>query len=1134
MGAEVEGDAIRSALPDTIIGIGGAGKNILYRYLNTDWILEEAIEPREGQHPDGFSAYAIDTAIEDQETDEAMEAQVNKRIGEMATDIEGLEPAFVQNKTKLTYINPIDEIDDRYLTDIGLTATNNVREIAELSGIRAWWLEQNKQLAGDGDYATGVVRRRALSKALYFATQSSSQSFERINENPGDHIAIIVGLGGGTGSGMFLDLARSLRKQNRSVVLYAIIPSKKENDRKRGNAYAALSELEYLSLTGNNPFTNVVLFPFDEPRKLADKTEFYDAVVQSIVANANMSDEVRSVLDSSTGDGPPPYAPFTVAVPKTLHYNIGDIEEAKSGLDEFTESRIEALETEHALYDSLAQFIQENVGGKAWRLLEQTNDGDEPVDTEEFRLTSEEVDELWERIEDIKGILESDEYDYVGYETLEGWEEFITENEAKVKNEESIPEEEKLRSLVLELSRRGTEYEVDGTGDDEDDEQFGEMMQKELGAIRKRVNLFRTMRLLDEPIKSGVGDALDEGTSRMSGGSDVKDRIRAVQDESEALETNIDVLTGVAETIENEDLFTRYRRQWWDSVEGKLSSYLVVRRDGERVRQLLSDLDDAIEDAVEQINEEDEAAFLPVDLEFDGFRELNDRLDEMGIDADVTIDEEVIEGTVEAAGDARREWLQANSLGFIKRKFTSALQEHETEYDRCMNSIDTELLSVSPSVGADITDADYYCTYSGESQFDRLETQVANKEQELLAEIVSSFENALMNPPIDTDWFEARSEFEEWAGEEPTLTWPGDVTEYPNSLRTELDRLDPTEADVQSVKNEFDRQPNEAVQQPGGVVYKAFRSAVFEPIETLRNEYRDDKSEIDEEVARLTELLRIVQNEGDEWSEAHDSRMEKPARVADTQVSTSMFRVNRHPHGETSIRSKDHIGETNFLESDSEEHDALLRTFWESIANDAADGTALTGLVTGHLTATRDEQDVERPTHKGTFIGNVFMSRACQRSDDPAGGVYERTKDRFDDGEIYFEDNQNGYAAVARPFGPKWDVSLTTFIGGVFLDNLEPVVDTAHGYKTGYEDQVTKLDQNVRVRHVHGLDGLDREIASDGWGAYVWRRSLFNLRNGSDRDTFLDMTNEKVAQHIREDRLTVEKFRSTVDLTGDE
>lgn len=248
----------------TIIGLGGCGKTLLQKISEHDWFLEHYIQGYQSH----LKLYSIDTATSELPDD-------RKRIADLESHVRNLtQPGNTGTVNCAHYDLPsiatVTTIPD-------LIASPVVEQIRANDKERVWWLndpehgiEFNDLCNLDGrlrdGFEGGVYRMRAVSKAAYVkATTLAPSRFASIFEGTGT-VAIIVGIGGGTGSGMFIDLAKTIHRANptRPIWLFAILPSSGEGEHEQLNASVALTEIEYLRLhQEENPFTHVFLTSLD-------------------------------------------------------------------------------------------------------------------------------------------------------------------------------------------------------------------------------------------------------------------------------------------------------------------------------------------------------------------------------------------------------------------------------------------------------------------------------------------------------------------------------------------------------------------------------------------------------------------------------------------------------------------------------------------------------------------------------------------------------------------------------------------------------------------------------------------------------------------------------------------------------
>ncbi|SDK18962.1 Tubulin like, partial [Halovenus aranensis] len=253
----------RCKTPDVLIGLGGGGSKVVYRYMQQEWLLEEVFETDDyaQDDPGKLHAITIDTAQDDVWQDERAEDAINtihKVLPDKYNTNDGILELNGYPKEKSAKPTIIPEMVGNAWTGQNLTDPVAIGDLLNRTGLRSWWLEENKEpisnFDAEGAFSGGVLRNRSVSKALYHVAEGTDNSVVP-DHNPDDHVAVVAALGGGTGSGMILDLAEELTAQTKH--LYAIIPNENARKNELANAHSALSELEYLQLTDELPFATV-------------------------------------------------------------------------------------------------------------------------------------------------------------------------------------------------------------------------------------------------------------------------------------------------------------------------------------------------------------------------------------------------------------------------------------------------------------------------------------------------------------------------------------------------------------------------------------------------------------------------------------------------------------------------------------------------------------------------------------------------------------------------------------------------------------------------------------------------------------------------------------------------------------
>ncbi len=362
-------------MPKQIFAIGGAGKDIIYKIFEKEWILRGILEP-------DFTKTNVNVTIIDTALDEA-----DGKDG----DIEKI--MAIREKIKTIQDEMRLKIGaDKFLGNIEITyelLTNRMvlntpqsliaigDQVKKSTGAAVWWM--NDKLLGDMwsekvmdhenlrqlNFARGVYRKRAIAKAIYFKAISEGHFKPNILDK--EDIAIIAGLGGGTGSGMSIDLAKRLKsiQPMANIALFGILSTLKESQDEKVNSFAMLSELEYTCLNRDkNILKNIILVPIEqtkcrgrqssrnEDKKLLE--EFDNVFPQMFVSYYNRGHGSQDVFDNL-----PNYAPFIVATAQLIRYNIEEIKKFREDVNKVLKDKELAMDDEKQIYSNVQKFIDE-------------------------------------------------------------------------------------------------------------------------------------------------------------------------------------------------------------------------------------------------------------------------------------------------------------------------------------------------------------------------------------------------------------------------------------------------------------------------------------------------------------------------------------------------------------------------------------------------------------------------------------------------------------------------------------------------------------------------------------------------------------------------------------------------------
>ena len=347
-------------LPNVIIGIGQAGKELTFELLKQDWIVERALRKEKGI---GFvKSLIIDTATGEAPDDLNTISEIENNIREHSKDIG--KPVDI----KIKYVCIPWEIQLNTPSELRDTAI--VNSIKEKMGIDVWWIEDKnaglkdwfKELKEfspsiENDFRGGTYRNRAITKAVFYkAIYEGVIDFDY----PGDDAAIIVGLGGGTGSGMFIDVAKMLEKNNFNVTLFAVLPTTHETAACKANAFAALSELEYLNLTNESPFNTIVLLPIEESRYATAPTSILDDYDEAFpYIFTNFYHPAHKVKDTITRDHYGNYTGFINSTTFSIKYDIENLIDFKNLLTGAINFLKDSREEEEKYRNRIKMFFDE-------------------------------------------------------------------------------------------------------------------------------------------------------------------------------------------------------------------------------------------------------------------------------------------------------------------------------------------------------------------------------------------------------------------------------------------------------------------------------------------------------------------------------------------------------------------------------------------------------------------------------------------------------------------------------------------------------------------------------------------------------------------------------------------------------
>lgn len=1051
-------------LPDTVFALGEAGREMVREPITSGWFLREVMREDPGEHS-SFDVYLIDSA-----TGEAPE------VSNLIDGFEETREREAPDRTAGIIYPTVQEINvlrnSQYSTREDLISRETVGEIIMETGYGHWWLEDSKDFVPDDkDFATGAVRRRALSKAYYFGSKASTNDLENAINQVGSDVAIVVGLGGGTGSGLFIDLARDIARAHSGIdiTLFAVLPHSKEPGERRANAMAALSELEFLSLTGENPFENVVLLPF-EPVREGNMTntrwakEFDEAFTTVLTGYYTSDSDDRKTLLRKT----PSYAPFTVAVPRVLRYNIDAINEIEADLEEFVEEKRKAIEFEQELYEGIVDDLLLGLSDQIARA--EAEGGQIYIDGEQVNNSLVEPSErarLNERLEDVEALINLEVFNQLEYQFVEVFQRLF--NEARAEDAR-----ETVDNLELELESRLPTSEMD---DDREktDREMAKALEMEVEALVRRKQLIQYSNLLNDDLMSGAVDFLignygpNDRTVDLGQLTDRRNEERGKRIQAEEdLETAREELESAEEQIQTVlEEWSRAVRTDVETLVSLESEREVLVEEAETLDQQLRQVADRVSGATTR-NE-----VQPAEVEFD-FTGFADQLASYGLESP-GFDRETVEDAVENLKRAQELRLEDTGrggiIGFLKRLIEgSDGEENRDVYDRIVEQLraqDPQVFSVS-----DWSDDFLRVTVTLDAR-STVSERLDERRDELVEEIMQPLQAAVEDADVDAA--------EHLDAERIVADVDLDSTSDPQArLRSAVkDRLE--EEIVGNLQNR---------------------------VETLETEFEEAKAS-EERFDDAIETFTVWQQAGDlaarleeirEWTNDLGER-----DIDETDTDYRYIRRIQHDSIHDALNKSD-IADSSILDPSSTERDKVEREL-KRLARSAVGEKQY--LMLREMSIDAEGADSKRG-YGGMGLSTVFMSRAFDNSFNESSIRQEIRR------SMYIGDPSNQDMSEVVSNGHPWEVGMATFITGVFLDNIENAAQQRDGYHAEYSDWEQIYPDSVPTRHSYGLAGEDRSRFSEGTdhGLRIVRQDLLNMNDAEELDLFINAGEDEITGRL--------------------
>lgn len=1076
-------------VPNTIYGVGGGGKEAVLQMFEQDWFAVEVMQSQGGT----TNVYLVDTTVN--------EDQINSRIENRQQELNEIRDRMRETLSgqQIGGINlePV-EITRGLKTDraSSLTGRGVVPDIKETAEIDHWWLER-QDLIEPGtndlyDFSKGACRCRAIGKAFHYKALAEGED-RGYNLNftlPGndEKVAIVAGLGGGTGSGLVMDIARQLYEQNqaRRTTLFATLPTRKEQVKERANAFAALSELEYQAFTEEDDiFDNVVLFPLqpldpDIAVKDRELIEFDRALTYALIGYYNAGQYDDAVNQS------PAYAPFTMALPQVFQYNIEGIVEARENAIETINRKITAINVEKDIYDTVCDYVDEHY-----------------PDTSAEGLKRDDKDLLKRRIEFMRELVELPLFEELEFtdareagqkilnaihDVDEDEDETYTNKSLEVAFAENDLDGLLVRELEFFFDYEYPDVEIESELDeveDLEDETIQRVILHETARIRDKYRALEAIQRIptseggDESIKRLLELLVDPSPA-----SDESARVNAIQKHRDDLLTELEDVEAELDEVEEEieaELHVQNNfvesevNNWESAVSGDLQTYVELQE-----LEFENDLE-ALQNALEAFASDVQQNRTPpsgerVQEKLDQLRETFEDIESINFQNEY---EQVLQ-QVKLAKQLRRDWnqyLDARDRGITDKinPLSKSPDPDSAQKELRATIVDlSEMVFDTKHIGPNQTQLEIEVTYDPWAEgglVDQIRSTCRSKREAIIEE------------------FERR--LDQIAQQEGDGSYQTAVVE---NFRQRLDAIQDSE-DLRRERNalvEFVRD-----------TYSETASENLPDLEARRDDLEAQRDSLDARKQKYDVVLDLyadLRERHQTFTDKHESFNEDLNRQAERFGTRAFaeYQPNQHyihkymPQDTRRAIEKRSIAETDLFQKDWEQNErGRIQKFATEIVNQRAAAPDYIGL-----------REREFGNHDYDFTGTrIHVAKISEAIDSSSS---DKAKLWLDDLEVrdqlghnyYLDESGQGrrmFEQWATTNGGPWDIALTFFVQGLgFLDNIRDVVEK-RGYRDGYEARKREI-HNIALHHSYGLEQ----------GFHVHRREFIDPSYPDDREVYLN------------------------------
>lgn len=1129
-----------AGIPDVLIGLGGGGSNITYRFLSQEWILESVIglNTESGDSLNSLAVGTVDSTPQAGLHRERAE-EVQERIGRIE-EVTGQPGAGALRFTQPTLLTEF--IPDDWLKPEGLEDDELVESLCEAEGLNNWWVSPESQVVQevlDTEFENGVVRNRSLGKALYhlWKYENGLDSIDPSTQN--SRVAVVTALGGGTGSGMLLDYATDIASDD--IHLYAVLPGPEAPAVEKENTFAALSELEYAYQAGESPFRTITLLP--HLSEAADST-FELAAVRTLLAHQAMMSTSRKTPGDLPGAGANrihhgQFAPFTIAAPETIDVPFSRQEHALDVLQEIIDLRHGWLEVEADCCSIVEEYLYDQFSDIASEVLDEGT-----LDNTQSGHNLETTETLRKRLEsDIGELLDLDAFAFTPFYSEIQHLRTIVDGELVSSKEQTATAGDESNVDMGEFLDLALNYLPAALPDPAAVEDYHPLYLTFLETIQEELEHIARVRELSVAIGSittentelsaeqaddirRLLDAVMMGADRSTLFERTRDIERRQNDLASQVQELRDRQQDLEDYYERAQVITTERLELWlDSVSEDLDRLASLNEIEADLLEGVSQLQDEIERAMYELESADSIGEAEsVGLDLGQYQWIARELAEHGI---ASLDLNHIEDSFYHVREAKIAELEYHA-GLFTRFFGSDYEESYRDHREAVTG--GQWFDIEPPEASD--DRSFSCTFN----FGKLpsEKDAASYRTYLVDTIVEEFETEYLSLRLEDEIERAvpRQRFDMF-----TDNLGGTVL---GNLKTELSesRAESVPDLEQIIRPETpprieESDPATTTNGPPLVnPYRSYLNPISDQYQTLTDELSHQErtfqifDHLPEPAPRLSDIR-----------EKYTAALKEAKTEFTTDVSAGDERyTTRFDVGFEAYHPADDLGDAGFLADNTHR----VAAHFNNVIGIIGAGSDRAPIEEFSPTTDWNDDDLNSSDYKQS-VSTVSFSRAFGQDTTPPE-IPTWIKQALENAGLV----QPGDSTEHEMFhmgGPD-EITMVLFISDVFLDNLSNMA-ARYGYWDAYKEHQAKSESAIS-RHALGVGGrwdvwetigewatnMDvNPYQSAADGAFVYRETIGNVQ---DQDFITELLrarqdSEDAERNLFLDMLAFEPLERTVE-----